>query len=180
MKIPLRILTAPADHFPGAPFVRLTALWIQLTGTWCNLECTHCLNASGPRDPWLRPMLFVPLYVAATVLFVPGVVLTLGAGAVFGVVHGAVTVSVAATLGATAAFLIGRYLARDAVARRLETNPRFRALDEAVGQEPGRSSGSRACPRCSRSTCSTTRSGSRAFPCVISWWPRGWACSRAR
>lgn len=39
-----------------APFVRLNALWIQLTGTWCNLECTHCLNASGPRDPWLRPL----------------------------------------------------------------------------------------------------------------------------
>lgn len=41
---------------PLAPFVRLSALWIQLTGTWCNLECTHCLNASGPRDPWLRPL----------------------------------------------------------------------------------------------------------------------------
>lgn len=39
---------------PEAPFVHLTALWIQVTGTWCNLECTHCLNASGPREPWLR------------------------------------------------------------------------------------------------------------------------------
>lgn len=41
---------------PLAPFVGLTALWIQVTGTWCNLACTHCLNASGPRDPWLRPL----------------------------------------------------------------------------------------------------------------------------
>ncbi len=41
---------------PLAPFVRLTALWIQLTGTWCNLECTHCLNSSGPREPWLKPL----------------------------------------------------------------------------------------------------------------------------
>lgn len=41
---------------PHAPFVRLTALWIQLTGTWCNLECTHCLNASGPKEPWLKPL----------------------------------------------------------------------------------------------------------------------------
>jgi uncharacterized membrane protein YdjX (TVP38/TMEM64 family) len=81
------------------------------------------------------PVLFVPLYVAATVLFVPGVVLTLGAGAVFGVTRGVVAVSVGATLGATAAFLIGRYLARDAVARRLEGSPRFHALDEAVGEE---------------------------------------------
>jgi sulfatase maturation enzyme AslB (radical SAM superfamily) len=41
---------------PEAPFVRLSALWIQVTGTWCNLECTHCLNASGPREPWLAPL----------------------------------------------------------------------------------------------------------------------------
>ncbi|MGH7357110.1 MAG: radical SAM protein [Candidatus Rokuibacteriota bacterium] len=38
------------------PLRRLSAVWIQVTGTWCNLECTHCLNASGPRNPWLRPM----------------------------------------------------------------------------------------------------------------------------
>ena len=38
------------------PFGGLDAVWIQLTGTWCNLECAHCLNASGPRDPWLRPL----------------------------------------------------------------------------------------------------------------------------
>ncbi|HKZ08547.1 MAG TPA: radical SAM protein [Methylomirabilota bacterium] len=41
---------------PVAPFVRLTTLWIQITGTWCNLECAHCINASGPRDPWLAPL----------------------------------------------------------------------------------------------------------------------------
>jgi len=41
---------------PLVPFVRLSAVWIQVTGTWCNLECTHCFNASGPHDPWLRPM----------------------------------------------------------------------------------------------------------------------------
>lgn len=41
---------------PQAPFVRLASLWIQVTGTWCNLECIHCLNASGPKDPWLEPL----------------------------------------------------------------------------------------------------------------------------
>jgi uncharacterized membrane protein YdjX (TVP38/TMEM64 family) len=65
--------------------------------------------------PWGAAM-FVLLYIAATVLLLPGSVLTLGAGAVFGVVHGAVLVSIAATLGATAAFLVGRYLAREWVA----------------------------------------------------------------
>jgi MoaA/NifB/PqqE/SkfB family radical SAM enzyme len=55
MTIPLPQLAATGP-VPAAPFVGLTALWIQLTGTWCNLECTHCLNASGPREPWLKPM----------------------------------------------------------------------------------------------------------------------------
>ena len=84
--------------------------------------------------PW-GPLAFVALYVLATVLFLPGSVLTLGAGVVFGVVIGVVTVSIAATLGATAAFLVGRYLARDRIARRIESNPTFKAIDEAVERE---------------------------------------------
>jgi MoaA/NifB/PqqE/SkfB family radical SAM enzyme len=56
VKTELSILDAETAGAPRAPFVRLSALWIQLTGTWCNLECTHCLNASGPRDPRLRPL----------------------------------------------------------------------------------------------------------------------------
>lgn len=39
---------------PKAPFTYLSTLWIQITGTWCNLTCTHCLNSSGPKDPWLK------------------------------------------------------------------------------------------------------------------------------
>jgi MoaA/NifB/PqqE/SkfB family radical SAM enzyme len=38
------------------PLRHLSAAWIQITGTLCNLQCAHCLNASGPRDPWLAPM----------------------------------------------------------------------------------------------------------------------------
>lgn len=39
---------------PVAPFSHLSTLWIQVTGTWCNLQCVHCINASGPKDPWLK------------------------------------------------------------------------------------------------------------------------------
>src|SRR6516165_11581223 len=70
------------------------------------------LDWIGKLGPW-GPVLFVGLYVVATVLFIPGSVLTLGAGAVFGVALGSVCVSISATLGATAAFLVGRYLARE-------------------------------------------------------------------
>lgn len=39
---------------PSAPLLELTTLWIQVTGSWCNLTCTHCLNSSGPHNPWLK------------------------------------------------------------------------------------------------------------------------------
>lgn len=84
--------------------------------------------------PW-GPVLFILLYAVAAVLLVPGSVLTLGAGAVFGVLWGSVYASIAATLGATAAFLVGRHGAREWVARRLEDHPRFAAIDQAVARE---------------------------------------------
>ena len=56
MRQPLALLGPPTGGAPVAPFVRLGSLWIQITGTWCNLACTHCLNASGPDDPWLAPL----------------------------------------------------------------------------------------------------------------------------
>ena len=78
---------------------------------------------------------FIVLYVLACVFLVPGSILTLGAGAVWGVVGGVPIVSAASILGATAAFLVGRHLARDWVARRIEGNERFRAIDQAVARE---------------------------------------------
>jgi uncharacterized membrane protein YdjX (TVP38/TMEM64 family) len=81
------------------------------------------------------PLMFIPLYVVACVLFIPGSILTLSAGFLFGVVRGSMYVSVAATLGATLAFLIGRYFARQWVAARLANYPKFKAVDEAVARE---------------------------------------------
>src|SRR5215468_12397396 len=54
-RLPLAVVDSAASA-PLAPFLRFSTLWIQITGTWCNLECTHCINASGPRDPWLKPL----------------------------------------------------------------------------------------------------------------------------
>jgi MoaA/NifB/PqqE/SkfB family radical SAM enzyme len=50
------LVRAPEAPAPLAPFLGLSTLWVQITGTWCNLECRHCLNASGPRAPWLKPL----------------------------------------------------------------------------------------------------------------------------
>lgn len=85
-----------------------------------------------PRIAWAG---FILAYVLAAVCMVPGSLLTLAAGVLFGVTLGVALVSVASTLGAMGAFLIGRFLARDWVESRLEAMPRFRALDRAVARK---------------------------------------------
>lgn len=64
------------------------------------------------------PIVFITIYAVATVAFVPGSILTLAGGAIFGPVFGAIWNLIGATLGATGAFLIARYVAGDWVARR--------------------------------------------------------------
>ena len=77
---------------------------------------------------------FAVLYVLATVTLVPASAFTLLAGLAYGP-WGFPLVVVSATLGACAAFLIGRHLARDRVKERVEGNDKLRAVDKAVEQE---------------------------------------------
>ena len=100
----------------AATLVPAFAAWVDGLGIW-------------------GPVVFVAGYALATVAFVPGSLLTLAAGAIFGLGKGTALVLVAATLGASAAFLISRYLARGLVERRLAGNQRFAAIDRAVGAE---------------------------------------------
>jgi uncharacterized membrane protein YdjX (TVP38/TMEM64 family) len=81
------------------------------------------------------PAVFAFGYVIAVVAFVPASVLTLGAGAIFGIVDGVIYVFVAATIGSCLAFLVSRYLARSAVEKMLEGKPKFSAIDRAVAAE---------------------------------------------
>ena len=73
----------------------------------------------GALETWVSgagaagPLLFIGLYAAATVLFLPGSVLTLAGGALFGPLWGTLYNLTGATLGAVLAFLIARYLAAD-------------------------------------------------------------------
>ncbi|MEG3908337.1 TVP38/TMEM64 family protein [Microcoleus sp. w2-18bC1] len=84
---------------------------------------------------WWGPVAFVATYNLATVLFVPGSLLTLGGGAIFGLWWGSVYVFAASILGAVFAFAIGRYLCRDRVVKYMESHPKFKALDRAVSQQ---------------------------------------------
>jgi uncharacterized membrane protein YdjX (TVP38/TMEM64 family) len=121
--------------------VRLTLLLaavvaLAVAARWFNVQGTlqQTLSWVGGLGFW-APLGFILLYVAATVLMIPAWVFTLGAGALFGVVRGCVYVSIAATAGASAAFVLGRYFARDWVAKRIAATPKFRALDDAVASE---------------------------------------------
>jgi uncharacterized membrane protein YdjX (TVP38/TMEM64 family) len=92
------------------------AAWVESLGVW-------------------GPVVFVAGYIVAAVAFVPGSILTLAAGAIFGLSKGIVIVFIAAVLGSSAAFLVARYLARPAIERRLAGNTRFAAIDRAVGAQ---------------------------------------------
>lgn len=80
-------------------------------------------------------VVFFLLYAFFTVLFLPGFILTVGAGAIFGLVGGFVAVSLGSTMGAALAFLLGRFLARGAIERKVAGNSKFSAIDAAVAQK---------------------------------------------
>ena len=86
------------------------------------------------RNPGTAWAAFILVYVIATVCFLPALPLTLAGGAIFGLTQGFLLVSAASTLGATAAFFVGRTLARDWVSRQIEAWPAFRALDGSLRQ----------------------------------------------
>jgi uncharacterized membrane protein YdjX (TVP38/TMEM64 family) len=85
----------------------------------------------GGLGAW-GPVLYAALYALATVLFVPGLILSIGAGIVFDVPTGMAVVFAGATVGATVAFLLGRTLMRDTVRRWMEVHPRMRAVDREI------------------------------------------------
>ncbi|MBA3546997.1 MAG: VTT domain-containing protein [Planctomycetes bacterium] len=97
-----------------ASMQRLQA-WIEGAGVW-------------------GPVLFGMIYVVLALLMLPASLLTIAAGALFGLVWGTVLVSAASTVAAALAFLIARYLARETVARRVAAHPRISAVDRAVGE----------------------------------------------
>ncbi len=102
-----------------------------------SLPIGHVMEAMkgwiGGLGIW-GPVVLVLSYIVATVLFVPGMILTMAGGAMFGLQVGMVTVSIGSTLGASIAFLISRYLARDKVAVMAGRNRRFAAIDQAIDE----------------------------------------------
>ncbi|PIA24999.1 hypothetical protein AQUCO_13500016v1 [Aquilegia coerulea] len=81
--------------------------------------------------PW-GPLVLAVAYIPLTVLAVPASVLTLGGGYLFGLPLGFVADSIGATIGATAAFLLGRTIGRSYVISKLKDYPQFQAVAIAI------------------------------------------------
>src|SRR5207302_8636583 len=79
--------------------------------------------------------IFIGVYVLATVLLAPGSILTIGAGFAFGLWKGFLAVSVGATLGASLAFLVARFIARDKIDAIAKRNEKFKKVDNAIGKQ---------------------------------------------
>jgi uncharacterized membrane protein YdjX (TVP38/TMEM64 family) len=110
------------------------ALLIWLGGRWAG---PRMLGVMVDVRQWglVAPVAFMLLYAVAVVALVPASVLTMAGGAVFGLVRGVAFSFGGALLGSTVAFLLGRYVARRVIERKLATMPRFAAIDRAVSAQ---------------------------------------------
>jgi uncharacterized membrane protein YdjX (TVP38/TMEM64 family) len=101
-----------------------------------------------PVQQWLRSfsdwvaqmgvagiLIFIVVYAVATVLMAPGSILTIGAGFAFGLWKGFLAVSAGATLGASLAFLVARFIAREKIEAIAQRNEKFRNIDSAIGRQ---------------------------------------------
>jgi uncharacterized membrane protein YdjX (TVP38/TMEM64 family) len=111
----------------GAALVLLAARRLPI-GSWLD-AARGWVESAGP----LAFAAYVAVYVASVLLLIPGTLATLAAGPLFGLWLGTAAVSLASTTAAALAFLIARYAARAAVAARARREPRFAAVDRAIG-----------------------------------------------
>ena len=99
---------------PAAPFTADLFSWLRQAGA-------------------LGVLVYAAAFALAAICLVPGSILTVGAGVAYGLVWGTINASTASAAAATAAFLVARTVARQRVARWAASDPRFAALDAAVG-----------------------------------------------
>jgi len=118
----------------------LVAFLLYRSGLADQLTLANLKARQGELSGWVAANLWLALagffliYVAVTALSIPGAaVMTLAAGAVFGVVTGTILVSFASTLGASLAFLTARFLLRDGL--RARYGERLKAFDEGVSRD---------------------------------------------
>jgi uncharacterized membrane protein YdjX (TVP38/TMEM64 family) len=109
------VLSVLSAILPVKEWIREFIGWVQSLGT-------------------LGVIIFIIAYAVATVLFLPGWIFTVSAGLIYGVFLGTVIALTGALIGASMAFLIARYFLRRNIEEITQKNPRFAAIDEAIGK----------------------------------------------
>lgn len=122
-KLWVGLLVCPNPDIPGYGYI-LADLPAQ---QWL-IDALQGLQVQG----WAAGLTFIGLYILATLVGLPGSVLTLGAGAIFGLLWGTVYVFIGATLGAIAAFVLARYLLRNWIYQRIAQHPTVAAFDQTL------------------------------------------------
>lgn len=136
-------VAAPADSggTTKGGKVKLIVVAVVLAGLFVTFKFVPVGGYLEAFSTWVGNMgytgkvVFGAGYVICTVLFIPGSILTLAAGALFGPVIGTIVVSLASTTGAVIAFLIARYFMRSQVESWVQDNKKFGAIDRAVGKQ---------------------------------------------
>jgi uncharacterized membrane protein YdjX (TVP38/TMEM64 family) len=93
--------------------------WVETLGVWA-------------------PIAFIVGYILFTVALIPGAILTMASGILFGLAKGTLYATVGAVVGATCAFLISRFLARKRFEKRISSNEKFAAIDRAIAEQGGK------------------------------------------
>jgi len=112
----LIVLSLGASFLPLSGWVKGFTDWVRQLGT-------------------LGALIFIAVYALAAVLFLPGAIFTIAAGLVYGIMGGTAVALVGATLGASLAFLAGRYLFRRRLVSYTRKHPKFAAIDDAIGEQ---------------------------------------------
>jgi uncharacterized membrane protein YdjX (TVP38/TMEM64 family) len=123
------------------PAVRIIALVAIVLALFLAMRFLPVQQWLRSFNDWVGQMgvagifIFIGVYAIATVLLAPGAILTIGAGFAFGLWKGFLAVSFGATLGASLAFLVARFIARDKVEAIAKRNEKFRRIDNAIGKQ---------------------------------------------
>jgi uncharacterized membrane protein YdjX (TVP38/TMEM64 family) len=104
--------------------------------SWLGLDNARTImhNFQGWRETLglFAPMAYILTYIVATVFAIPGTILTVTAGALFGAIEGTIWTVIGATLGATAAFLVSRFMLGSAIAQRFTKGDRLSKLVQGL------------------------------------------------
>ncbi len=126
--------------------------WLKTYWKWYALGAALILLLAGvsflPVGQWAKfftnwvrhlgvagAFVFIAVYALAAVLFLPGAIFTIAAGLVYGIAGGTAVALSGATLGASLAFLTGRYLLRKRIESFSGKNKTFGAIDAAIGKQ---------------------------------------------